>query len=214
MDTNQKKLVVLGATGGTGRQIVSQALDAGHQVTAVVRHPDRMPIRHERLTLAIGDVTAGGPLLDEAVRGKDAVISALGRGHSFKADGLMQHAVPSIISAMQANRVRRLIFMSAMGVGDTSHDSPLIPRIFHRLLLRDIFADKRVAEELIKRSDLDWTIVHPTGLTNGPRTGRYRSGEHLPMHGFPTISRADTAHFLLTQVQDGTLARKVVIVSY
>jgi putative NADH-flavin reductase len=80
--------------------------------------------------------------------------------------------------------------------------------------LRDIFADKRVAEELIKRSDLEWTIVHPTGLTNGPRTGRYRSGEHLPMHGFPTISRADTAHFILTQVQDGTLARKVVIVSY
>lgn len=214
MDTNQKKLFVLGATGGTGRQVVSQALDAGHQVTAFVRHPDKMPIRHERLTLTAGDVTAGGPALGDAVRGQDAVISALGRGTSFKADGLMQRAVPSIITAMRASDVRRLIFVSAMGVGDTSRDAPVIPRLFHRFLLRDIFADKRAAEELIGRSDLDWTIVHPTGLTNGPLTGAYRSGEHLTMRGFPTVSRADTAHFVLRQVEDGTFVRKVVIVSY
>lgn len=209
-----KKLLVLGATGGTGRQVVSQALDAGHQVTAFVRHPDKMGIQHERLTLTTGDVTAGGSALSSMVRGQDAVISALGRGNSFKAEDLMQRAVPSIISAMQANHVRRLIFVSAMGVGDTSGDAPAIPRIFHRLLLRGIFADKRAAEEIIRRSDLDWTIVHPTGLTNGPLTGTYRSGEHLPMRGFPTISRADTAHFILRQVEDGTFARKVVIVSY
>jgi len=207
-----KKLLVLGATGGIGRQVVSQALDAGHQVTAFVRHPDKMGIRHERLTLTIGDVTAGGSALSSAVRGQDAVISALGRGNSFKADGLMQRAVPSIISAMQTNHVRRLIFVSAMGVGDTSRDAPVMPRIFHRLLLRGIFADKRAAEDIIRRSDLDWTIVHPTGLTYGPLTGTYRIGEHLTMRGFPTISRADTAHFILRQVDDGSM-RKVVIVS-
>jgi len=207
-----KNLLVLGATGGTGRQVVSQALDAGHLVTAFVRNPDKMTIQHERLRLAVGDVLDAGRALADAVRGQDAVISALGRGNSFKADGLMQRAVPSIISAMQTNHVRRLIFVSAMGVGDTSRDAPAIPRIFHRLLLRGIFADKRAAEDIIRRSDLDWTIVHPTGLTNGPLTGTYRSGEHLTMRGFPTISRADTAHFILRQIDGGNM-RQVVIVS-
>lgn len=211
---NAKKLLVLGATGGTGRQIVSQALDAGHQVTAFVRNPDKMALQHERLRLAAGDVTAGGSALNDAVRGQDAVISALGRGNSLKAGGLMQRAVPAIITAMRANHVQRLIFESAMGVGDTSRDAPLIARMFHRLLLRDLFADKRAAEELIKRSDLQWTIVHPTTLTNGPLIGTYRSGEHLPMRGFPTISRADTSHFILRQVVDDEFVRKVVIVSY
>jgi putative NADH-flavin reductase len=210
---NHQKLLVLGATGGTGRQIVSQALDAGHQVTAFVRNPDRMSIRHERLRLAVGDVLTNGPALTDAVHGQDVVVSALGRGNSFNADSLMQRAVPSIITAMHANHVGRLIFVSAMGVGETHRDAPLLARTLHRLLLRGIFADKRAAEALIRRSDLDWTIVHPTGLTNGPLTGAYRSGEHLALAGFPTISRADTAHFVLRQIEDLEFVRKVVIVS-
>jgi putative NADH-flavin reductase len=173
-----------------------------------------MVVQHERLRVAAGDVTAGEAALHDVVRGQDAVISALGRGTSFKADRLMQRAVPSIISTMQANRVRRLIVESAMGVGITSQDAPIIPRILHRTLLRDIFADKRAAEELITRSDLDWTIVHPTGLTNGPLTGTYRAGEHLTLRGFPTISRADTAHFMVREVETAAFVRKVVIVSY
>jgi putative NADH-flavin reductase len=211
---NHQNLLVLGPTGGTGRQVVSQALDAGHQVTAFARSPDKMPVRHDRLRIVVGDVTAGGPALRDAVRGQDVVISALGRGTSFKADNLMQRAVPPIVAAMHANHVGRLIFVSAMGVGDTSRAAPLLPRIFHRLLLRGIFADKRAAEELIRRSDLDWTIVHPTGLTNGLLTRTYRSGEHLALSGFPTISRADTAHFILNQLEDQRFVRKVAIVSY
>jgi putative NADH-flavin reductase len=211
---NHKKLLVLGATGGTGRQIVSQALDAGHHVTAFVRNPEKMPIRHDRLRLAAGDVPGGGPPLGDAVRGQDVVISALGRGQSFNPDSLMQRAVPSIITAMQANHVRRLIVVSAMGVGDTGRDAPLLARVFSRLFLRRIFADKLAGEALIKRSELDWTIVHPTLFTEGPRTRQYRSGEHLALRGMPKISRADTAEFVLKQIDDRSYVRKVVIVSY
>ena len=211
---NPKKLLVLGATGGTGRQIVSQALDAGHSVTAFVRHPAKMPIRHERLRLAAGDVPGGGPPLGDAVRGQDVVISALGRGRSFKADGLIQRSIPSIINAMVANHVRRLIFISSFGLGDTSGDAPLLSRIFSGLFLRGIFADKLAGEALLKRSNLDWTIVHPTLLTDGPLTRQYRSGEHLALRGMPKISRADTADFILKQIDDRSYVRKVVIVSY
>ena len=100
-----------------------------------------------------------------------------------------------------------------MGVGETRRDAPLLARLLHRLLLRDIFEDKRAAEALIRRSELAWTIVHPTGLTNGPLTGAYRSGEDLALSGFPTISRADTAHFVLRQIEDRAFVQKIVIVS-
>jgi putative NADH-flavin reductase len=209
-----KKLLVLGATGATGRQIVSQALDAGHVVTAFVRHPDKMPIRHERLRLAAGDVPGGGPALGDAVRGQDVVISALGRGSSFKSDNLIQRAVPSIVNAMLANRVQRLIFISSYGLGDTSADAPLLSRIFATLLLRDIFADKLAGEALLKRSTLEWTLVHPTMLTNGPLTHQYRQGAHLDLRGMPKISRADTADFILTHLDDRSFVRKTVLVSY
>jgi putative NADH-flavin reductase len=209
-----KKLLVLGATGGTGREIVSQALDAGHHVTAFVRNPDKMAMRHDRLRFAHGDVPGGGPPLGDAVRGQDVVISALGRGQSFKADSLMQRSIPSIVNAMHANHVRRLIFMSSFGLGDTSGDAPFLSRMFAGVFLRGIYADKIAAEALLKRSDLEWTIVHPSALTNGPLTRHYRSGEHLPLSGFPKISRADTAHFILGQVDDRSFVRKTVLISY
>ena len=119
-------VLVLGATGGTGRQIVAQARAAGHQVTAFDRQ--------------------GKTPLVQALAGQDAVISAIGRGKSFKANGLIEKVVPEILSAMKAAGVRRLIFMSALGVGASFEDSPILPRIFFRTLLRGIYADKLVGD--------------------------------------------------------------------
>jgi putative NADH-flavin reductase len=82
-----------------------------------------------------------------------------------------------------------------------------------RLLLRDIYADKEVGEKHILRSDVDWTIVYPVTLTNGPRTGHYRVGEHLELRGFPRVSRADVAHFLISQMSDTKYLRKGVLIS-
>ena len=187
------KLLILGATGGTGRQIVAQARDAGHDVTAFDRH--------------------AGVSFAQAMKGHDAVISAIGRGKSFKSNGLMAKTVPEILAAMKAAGVRRLVFMSALGVGASFEDSPLLPRIFFRTLLRGIYADKLLGDDLIRRSDLDWTIVQPSVLTDGPQTGKYRFGERLTLQGMPSISRADVAHFIVGQLDNRANVKKTVVVS-
>jgi putative NADH-flavin reductase len=208
-----KKVLIVGATGGTGRSLVEQALTAGHSVTAFVRNPEKVGRHHERLRVVAGDAASGAPSLSQAMRGQDAVISALGRGQSFKADSLIQRSVPHLLAAMQEHGVRRLVFTSALGVAETVQQIPLMMLVFARLLLRDIYADKAAGEALIRRSGLEWTIVHPAGLTNGPLTGTYRAGERLALRGFPTISRADTAHFLLSQLDDRSYIGKVVVIA-
>lgn len=208
-----KRVLVLGATGGTGRAVVSQALARGDQVTVFVRHPERLTERSERLRVVTGSVPEDAAALGSAVAGQDAVISALGVGNSFRSGGLISRSVPAIVQAMRQQGVRRLVFTSAYGVGETFRDVPIVPRIFIRLLLRDIYADKQAGEQALRRSELDWTIVHPTTLADGPRTGRYRVGERLALRGFPRISRADVADFLLAQTDDRTFLRKGVLIS-
>lgn len=211
---NSKKLLILGATGGTGQHLVTQALDMGHEVTAFVRTPARISVQNARLRLLVGTVTDDGTSLTEGIRGQDAVISALGRGTSFKSTGLLQRSVPTILSAMLSCGVRRLIFTSAIGVGAAVRDAPLFSRMMIRLLLKDIYADKAAAEGLIRRSDLEWTIVQPAQLTNGPLTGKYRVGERLKPGGIPTIARADVAHFILSQLDDTAYVGKIARIAY
>jgi putative NADH-flavin reductase len=208
-----KKILVLGASGPTGREVVSQALEQGHHLTAFVRDPKRMPLTHERLRLVTGDVTGEGPALNSAVAGQDAVISALGVGMTFKSHDLIARSMPKIVAAMELQGVRRLVFTSAFGVGSTWIDVPPLFRIMIRLLLRDIYADKAAGEEVLRRSQLDWTLVYPVALTHGRKTGRYRVGERLPLRGLPMISRADLAAFLLAEIDDPTYIRKGVLIS-
>ncbi len=207
------KLLILGATGKTGQQIVTQALAAGHQVTIVARDAARVPGGHPRQQVVIGDVTSGAASLAEPMRGHDAVISAIGRGYSFKSEQLIARSVPGIIAAMNAAAVRRLMFTSALGVGGSYADAPLAAKLFFLTLLREIYADKLVGDRLIRESNLDWTIVQPTQFNDGPLTKRYRSGERLAMSGLPKISRADTAHFILDRINDPLTIRKTLIVS-
>jgi len=206
------KLLVLGGTGGTGRQIVQQALEAGHDVTVLARDPAKMVTPHPRLRVVPGGVADTQGIVD-AMRGQDAVISALGRGLSFRSEHLIERSVPGILSAMKTAGVRRLIFMSAWGVGATKQDAPLLPMLFFNTLLRGIYADKLAGDELIRKSDLDWTIVLPTKLHDGPLTRNYRSGERLPIQGMPSISRADTAHFMLDCINNPASIRKSLAVS-
>jgi putative NADH-flavin reductase len=206
------KLLILGATGGTGKQIVAQAVDAGHNVTALARPGASLGPEHPRLRVIEGDlqnVTA----LSAAMRGHDAVISAIGRGYSFKSEHLIERTVPVILAAMKAAGVRRLLFTSALGVGPSVRDAPIVPRLFFRTLLRGIYADKSIGDELIRSSDLDWTIVQPSQMTDGPLTRAYRSGARLELSGMPRISRADVAHFLLHAAGDSATIGKTLLVS-
>jgi len=207
------KVLVLGATGGTGREVVAQALAAAHEATVLVRDPARLPpASANRVRVVTGSVTDNPNALAVAVRGQDAVISALGAGTSLKSRGLMTYSTPLVVQAMTDAGVKRLIVTSACGVGVTWRDVPFLPRIFMQLLLRDLYADKAASEEMLRRSTLDWTLVYPVALTNGPRTGRYQSGERLALTGFPKISRADVAEFLLTQLADPRFVTKGVLV--
>jgi putative NADH-flavin reductase len=207
------KILVLGATGATGREVVDESLQQGHAVTVLVRHPEKLAESKKALRVLVGDVADGSPGLSDAVVDQDAVVSTLGVGKSFSSGGLIERSAPLLIRAMASRGVSRLIFLSACGVGRTMKNVPTLPRFLMGLLLRNIFADKQAGEEHIVRSDLNWTIVYPVMLTNGPKTGRYRAAEQLELHGFPTVSRSDVAHFLVRQLRASEYCRKGVIVS-
>ena len=207
------KLFILGGTGGTGKQIVVQALEAGHEVTVLARDRAKCGPEHQRMRVVVGDLHNGGTVLADAMRGHDAVISAIGRGYSFKSEHLIERTVPGIIGAMKAAGVRRLLFTSAVGVGPSFADSPFMAKIFFLTLLRGIYADKLIGDQLIRQSGLDWTIVQPSQMTDGPLTRSYRSGERLALRGRAQISRADTAHFLLATAADPAAIGKTLLLS-
>jgi putative NADH-flavin reductase len=209
-----RRILVVGATGGTGRELVKQALDAGHHVTAFSRTATQLPLEHQHLRKIDGALPQDAGALSNAMPGHDAVISALGRGQSFASHQLIEQCVPALLTAMRAHGVRRLIFISAIGVGEAIRDVPLLPALFARTLLRGIYADKVIGERMVRESGLDWTIAQPAGLTNGPRTGQYRTGERLDLARVPKISRADAADFLLRQVDDRSNVGRTLVLAY
>ena len=211
------KLIIFGATGGTGRQLVRLALDEGYAVTAFARRPERLEIDHPHLRLHPGDV-----LDPESVRtaiiGHDAVLSALGAPPT-KTGVIRSEGTRNIIDAMEATGIQRFVCMTSLGYGDSRPVLDATPFYFKHiivpLLLRKAFADHEVQEGLIQGSKLDWTIVRPGSLTDGERTGQYR-------HGFaPTdrplqveVSRADVADFMLKQLKDTTYLKRTTGLSY
>lgn len=208
-----RRLLVLGATGGTGREVVRQAIAAGFDVSVLVRDPQKLGDLRDKVKTIAGDALDPAAL-KSALANQDVVISALGVGQSFKPGRLIERAAASLVDAMQQCGVRRLVFTSAFGVGPTRRDAPLVPRLFFSTLLRNVYADKQAGEAAILRSSLDWTIVYPVGLTDGPKTGTYRVGEHLPLSGFPRISRADVADLLLRQIDDRQFVGKGVLIAH
>jgi len=206
-------ILVFGATGATGQQVVKQALRRGHRVTAFVRRPEALETA-DNVRIVVGDATRDKSKIAEAMSGQELVISALGRRNSFRSDHLISRSMEAIVPSMKQAGVSRMILMSSFGVGESLRDAPIIPGIMFRVLLKDIFADKESAERELRASGLDWTIVHPVLLTNRPLTGRYRVGERLDLHGMPKISRADVAHFILTEAENPRFVQRVVVISY
>jgi len=194
------RLLVFGASGRTGQELVRQALERGHSVDAVVRLPSASADQ-PGLTVIQGDVTDNG-LVDRVVPGHDAVVSTLGVGTPLKHDPGVIEGIGHIVRAMEAEGVRRLLYLSFIGVRESRRAVGVVLRYVVPIPLREEIADHEAKERLIKASSLDWTIVRPPKLTNGPWTGRYRAGETIRTRvPVPTLSRADTADFMLRELE-------------
>ena len=206
------KIIVFGATGTIGSQLIEHALVQDHQVTAFTRKPAALAINDQKLTCYTGDVLDGGAVAD-AVKGHDAVLIALGAGRKGK---IRSAGTQHVIKAMQRHGIRRLICLSTLGAGDSRSVLNFFwKRIMFGLLLREAYADHEAQEQLIRQSDLDWTIVRPGAFTNGPATGDYQHGfqstvKHLKLK----ISRADVADFMLGQLNDDAYLHQAPGLSY
>jgi putative NADH-flavin reductase len=197
------RVLIIGASGGTGRQLVAQALEAGHQVTALVRNPAKLNIHHERLAVVKGDVL-DYPSVAAAVKGQHAVLSALGHKRWIIPSSILSTGTKNVIRAMEAHGVRRFICETSLGVSDSFGRLGIYYTLFTiPVILFFYFRDKAWQERYIKESSLDWIIVRPGVLTNGGKRGVYRHGLRVG-HWLWTvrISRADVADFMLNQLTD------------
>ena len=196
------QIAVFGATGGTGQQVVQQALAAEHSVSALVRDPSRLAAQDERLTVVEGDVLDRAKV-DETVSGADAVIVSLGNT-SNNPDYIVSRGTEVIVDAMTAAGIpMRLIVVSSLGVGESRDQVPFAFKMLMNTVLKKAMDDKERQEALVKASGFDWIIVRPGGLTNGPATGSYKAGVDVKLTA-GQVSRADVAAFVLLQLDDDT----------
>ncbi|QQM45602.1 NAD(P)-dependent oxidoreductase [Streptomyces liliifuscus] len=205
-------ITLLGATGPTGQLVLERALKAGHRVTALVRDPARLPQRDNLdVTVVTGDATSAEDL-KRALAGSQAVVSALGPGKARTSD-LASRTARALVPAAESTGVRRVVVLSAFGVGDTLRDYKAVPRIAIKLLLSDVFGDKAVADDLLRSSGLDWTLVYPTILTNGPFTGTYTVLETPTSKVGGRVGRADVADFMLRQAESEEWSRRTAVLT-
>jgi putative NADH-flavin reductase len=208
------KVLVFGASGGTGRELLQQALDKGMEVTAFVRDAAKVEdIQHPNLAVVIGDVLNIEDV-SRAVAGHDAVLYAVGAGP--KRTTIREQGTRNVIEAMQAANVERLVCLSSFGVGDSRTDLSFFTRyIVVGIFLRHAFADHERQEAVVEKCALDWTLVRPPHLKDGAPTGEYQHGLTLAYGDIKGwISRGDLADFMLKQLEDDRYSRQAPRVSY
>lgn len=208
------KLIIFGATGSVGKQLVIQALSLDHSVTAFIRG-DKGTLKdfnHKNIRYIKGDVLDPDSVF-QAVKGHDAVFCVIGAG---KKGNVRAPGTRNIIQAMEVHGIKRLICQSTLGAGESRKNLNFFWKyIMFGWLLKDAYNDHLLQEEYVMNSNLDWTLVRPGALTDGPVTGSFK-------HGFPAwdrsialkISKADTAFFLLQQLESDEYIRKTPALSY
>lgn len=209
------RILIVGASGALGRQLVTKALARGDQVTALVRRPERFEPRHVNLTVVPGDVLDPAAV-DAAVAGQEAVISALGHKRWMIPTRILSTGTANVLDAMALHGVRRFVCVTSLGVGDSWWRMGLYYTLFVLpVILQFYFWDKHRQERIVRASGLDWTIVRPGALTKGRARGTWRSGRAI---GNPLwtvrIARADVARFLLDEVADPHHLRETVAVAW
>ncbi|HEX9512444.1 MAG TPA: SDR family oxidoreductase [Puia sp.] len=220
MQTNPSfNILVIGANGGIGRQAVEIALKAGHRVTAVLRNPANLPLTHPNLEVIKGDIMQR-ETFEKHLENKDVVISAIGVRGGLTGDKpttLYSQGNANLLQAMKKRRVRRAFFISASAI----EISPVLP-FFVRLaakyivqkLLRNMYADLRAMEQLIKENDTDWTILRPPRLVDKPVTGHYRIAINSFLKNCLTISRAEVAHFMVNNIANKATYKTTIEIGY
>lgn len=205
------KIAIFGATGKTGIEVVKQALENGFQVTAFVRDPLRLSIENKDLTVIKGDVSDSAGV-SETIKNQDVVVCVLGTGNDLKKTTIRTTGTINLISGMKKNNVKRLIVMTAMGIGESWSDLSLFNRFFFATLLKNSRNDHEKQEAAVKESNLEWTIIRPSGLTETPRTGVYNVGEHISAKT-SKIPRADVADLIIRELKQKKLIGKAVTIT-
>lgn len=208
------KILIIGATRGLGKALLTCALEADHEVTVLARDPAKIAITHLRLKVLGGDIRHL-EAVRTAVQGQQAVCSCIGAPITLAPVDLFSSGAHNLVAAMQDNLGQKLVVVSGIGAGDSKgHGGFLYDRIFKPLLLKTIYQDKDREEEIIKASELQWLIVRPAGLTNGPRTGSYRVINDLSGVTAKRISRLDVADFILKELDNPSQFGKTPLLTY
>jgi len=210
-----KKLIVFGATGGTGQQVVEQALQAEHQVTVVVRNPDAFTVQHKNLEIIKGDVFQ--PLtFSNAIKEKDIVISCLGVQHK-KPTTVYSDGIGNIIEIMQKEKVNRIICLSAGAVTVPPKSSLFLKFITKNILQRlfkYMYADMLIMEKILSETNFNWTVIRPPWLRDTKYTAKYRTTINEHLNNPSKISRADPAHYIINHLTDEKTFKALIEVSY
>jgi putative NADH-flavin reductase len=207
------RVLVLGATGGVGRLVVEKALERGHQVTALVRSPEKLAELAARVAVVRGDAL-DARAIDEAVGRQDAVIYALGAGN-VRRTTLFSDSTRVLLAAMDRHGVRRLICVTGVGAGETKgHGGFLYDRILYPLFTRGIYADKDNQERLIRESRTDWTIVRPAPFRKNEPPGPLRTVTDVADMTLRRISRLEVARVLVDELERNRYVRQSVFIGH
>jgi putative NADH-flavin reductase len=207
------KILVIGATGATGRELVAQGVGMGHEITATARRPESAGLPSE-VRVVRADINDGATL-QVAVAGQDAVISSLGTKLSRQPTTVLSEGTRKLVSAMKAARVQRLVCITGIGAGDSrGHGGFVYDRIVLPLLLKEIYKDKDRQEAVVRESGLDWTLVRPGQLTNGTTTREVKAFTDLAGRTIGKVSRADVAKFILAEIGDTQSIGKTYTLTY
>ena len=204
------KLTIFGASGKTGVELVKQALEKKHVITAFVRDPSRLSIQHDQVDVITGNVLKAENVA-EAVQGQDAVVCVLG-SNELKKTAIRSAGTANIIQAMKQANVQRLIVVFAMGTGDSWNSLSSTGKFLYATVLKSSREDHEAQETAVKESSLDWTIIRPSGLTDEPKTGEYEVGENIPAKT-SRIARADVADLILKELDQNAFIGKAVTIT-
>ena len=209
------KLLIIGGTGGTGKELIKQALEQGHSLTALVRNPEKVKITHQDLKITKGNVLDFDKV-QEAVAGQDVVLSVLGHKRFFIRTKILSEGTRNIIKAMEKHNVNRFICVTSLGINESRFKLGLYYTLFViPFIVFFYFLDKARQEKLIRTSKLNWTIVRPGQLTNGKKRSAYKHGANVGSYVLTKmISRADVAHFILSQLNDKIYLYKTPGITY